>query len=128
MASSNVLVVDDDAAMRGLLNWMLAGRGYTVTEAASLDEAVRAVQSGTVDVVILDLVLGTRKSGLDVLRTLRSHAATAWLPVIILTGATIDEEEEEQIRSDEAYVFYKPVDAPELLAYVDRLVQPPIAS
>jgi DNA-binding response OmpR family regulator len=128
MSSANVLVVDDDAGMRGLLNWMLVGRGYAVTEAASVDEAVRAIQGGAVDVVILDLMLGPRKSGLDVLRLLRSHAATAWLPVIILTGTTIDEEEEQQIRSDEAYVFYKPVDTQELLAYVDRLVQPPIAS
>src|SRR5438445_9406870 len=108
MASSNVLVVDDDAAMRGLLHWMLAGRGYAVTEAATLDDAIRAVQSGGVDVVILDLVLGAHKSGLDVLRTLRSQAATASLPVIILTGASLDEDDEQQIRSDEAYVFYKP--------------------
>lgn len=128
MESSNVLVVEDDAAVRGLLHVLFERDGYAVTEAATIEEALQAVASGTVDIVILDLVLGAGKSGLDVLHTLRAHAATARLPVIILTGKMITEQEEEQIRADEAYVFYKPPHVSELLTYVARLAPPHLPS
>lgn len=122
-APIHVLVVEDDAAARGLLHVLFEREGYAVTDASTLEEALSAIASDAVDIVILDLVLGARKSGLDVLRTLREHAATARLPVIILTGAPISEWEEEQIRNDRAYVFYKPPKFRELLDYVARLVR-----
>lgn len=121
MAAVNVLVVEDDAGMRSLLHQMLEKEGHAVTEAASAEDALRAIGTGHVDVVLLDLVLGYRKSGLDVLHTLREHVDTARLPVMILTGAAITEAEEEQIRREAAYVFYKPPNAPELLSYIARL-------
>ena len=131
MASPHVLVVEDDACVRGLLHLLLEPKGYAVTEAATVEEALLAIGgSARVDLIILDLVLGpaTRKSGLEMLRTLRTHAEMARLPVIILTGAAITEAEEDQIREDKAYVFYKPAKLSELQAYIARLVRPALAN
>lgn len=118
-----VLVVEDDGPTRDLLRWLLSWRHYAVVEAATFDQALRAVVSEPVDVVLLDLVLGHDKSGLVILDQLRSRPEKTRVPVIIVTGATLTDEEEDRIRSARAYVFYKPVDPGDLLAYVERLTQ-----
>ena len=118
-----LLVVEDEKTVRELLLHVFEGEGYEVTEAATSEDALLAIGSDTIDIVILDLVLGPKgKAGLQVLRDLRSYADTARIPVIILTGHILTERDQEQIRADQAYVFYKPLKISELLAYVARLI------
>ena len=117
----HVLVVDDEEGMRRLLDRLLSARNYSVSLAATLSEAIEILKSRPIDVVLLDLQLGERETGLQLLHEVRRHAATERLPVIIVTGMKLREADEEQIREEGAYVFYKPIDAAALLAYVDRL-------
>ena len=78
-----VLVVDDDADMRKLLRDVLQPNGYDVVEAASGGDAVRLVESETIDVVVLDKEM-PGMSGLDVLTVL--HRRRPGLPVIFVTA------------------------------------------
>ena len=119
----HVLVVDDEEGIRLLLDRLLSARNYSVSLAATLFEAIETLKSRPIDVVLLDVQLGERETGLQLLREVRRHAATVRLPVIIMTGLTLGEADEEQIRAEGAYVFYKPIDTEALLAYVDRLAR-----
>ncbi|WP_228430626.1 response regulator transcription factor [Baekduia soli] len=78
-----ILVVDDDAQMRGIVARALQPHGYHVDGAAGLDSGRRALEAGRVDAVVLDIELGG-DSGIDLLRELR--VAGAEVPVLLLTG------------------------------------------
>ncbi|HEX8382644.1 MAG TPA: nitrogen regulation protein NR(I) [Sphingomonas sp.] len=80
---SQILVVDDDAAIRTVIAQSLRRAGHGVTLAASLAEADAALSRAVPDVLVTDVMLPDG-DGLDNLRHLRaSHPA---LPVIILSA------------------------------------------
>jgi DNA-binding NtrC family response regulator len=79
-----VLVVDDDASIRLLCRINLELEGWTVREAATLDDAREELADGTVEVVLLDVHVGM-DSGVEFLEELRrGHPDT---PVALLTGS-----------------------------------------
>ena len=80
---ARILVVDDEPWVRDLLCEFLRAEGYTVTQAATADEAFGALRQDSPDLVLLDIGLPDI-DGLEVLRRIR--AADPGLGVIILTG------------------------------------------
>ncbi len=78
-----ILVVDDEAFIRENLERILAEDGYRPYSTESGDEALKQVAEEEVDLVLLDLNLGS-KSGLDVLKALREIDPEVL--VIIITG------------------------------------------
>ena len=80
---TSVLVVDDDAEVRDLVEYTL--EDCQVRTAANGEEALRAVAGSQPDVMILDIMM-PGMSGLRVLELLRADPVTAELPVILLTA------------------------------------------
>ena len=66
-----VLVVDDDDALRNEIVAMLRDAGYVVSEANGALSAMRSVLAGSLDVVVLDLVLPDGH-GIEVARAFRA--------------------------------------------------------
>jgi signal transduction histidine kinase len=115
----HILVVDDVADNRGLLTQLLRHEGHRVSEAADGSEALAAIASDDVDLLLLDLQM-PRVDGFEVLKRLGSAAAMN-LPVLVVTAAA---EREARLRALElgAQDFLtKPVDAQELRARVRTL-------
>jgi DNA-binding NtrC family response regulator len=84
----NVLIVDDDEALRGLLARELAGADRRVTQAADAAQCLLRVKEQEPDVVLLDLMLPDRP-GIDVLRQLREERPS--VEVVVLTAhGTVD--------------------------------------
>jgi len=82
-ARPSLLLVDDDAPFRGVLQGELVRMGFDVTPAASGEEAIRKVAELEPEIVLLDLRL-PGIGGLDVLKDIHeTHPAT---DVIMLTG------------------------------------------
>ena len=82
-AAPRVLVVDDDRDVRKTLTAILHAERFDVLAVADGDAALRSVEEGAPDVVILDLKMPGR-DGLETLKQLKAIAAD--VPVIILTG------------------------------------------
>ncbi len=80
-ASHRVLIVDDDAAVRGVLRRVVRHEGYTCVDAASVEEALGLFEG--VDVVVADLQLGD-STGIDLLQAMRTRHLDQ--PFILLTG------------------------------------------
>jgi two-component system OmpR family response regulator len=80
--AKHVLVVDDDPAMRSMIADYLAGHNLRVSTAPDGREMENLLAAGDVDLIILDLKLGS-ENGLDLVRTLRADSD---LPVIVITG------------------------------------------
>lgn len=65
--SAHILVVDDEAEIRGLIEEYLVDEGYVVTTAADGEAMRRALAQTAVDVVLLDLIL-PGEDGLELAR------------------------------------------------------------
>jgi len=118
----SVLVVDDDAQVRGLLVALLKPRGYVMATAASAEEAQQQLKKFQPDVILLDLHL-PGKSGQDVLTQLRSDPVTRLLPVIMITGGATGEDRLRAMAGGVTDFVAKPFAAKELLARLKPLVQ-----
>jgi DNA-binding response OmpR family regulator len=67
---SNILVVDDNAAVRKAVMMMLEMGGYRVAGAKDGAEAMRAFESETPDLVIVDIIMPD-KDGIEIIREMR---------------------------------------------------------
>ena len=94
-AQYTVLLVEDEEPLRRVLKDLLEREGYVVAEARDGIEALDQVDRAAPDLVVLDLNL-PKLDGYGVLTHLRSRAATATLPVLVLT-AKGDEDSEVRV-------------------------------
>jgi DNA-binding response OmpR family regulator len=91
-ARTQVLVVDDEQDIAGLIKHSLEkGGDIDVDIVATGDEALKAVNEHTPDLIVLDLNLPVL-SGLEVCRILRARASTARVPIIMLTARTSESD------------------------------------
>jgi response regulator RpfG family c-di-GMP phosphodiesterase len=116
-----VVVLDDEPTARELMRRYLGLHGYDVVEAATVEEAVRALGERPVDAVILDVRLAEEQTGLDVLQSLRRQKGLEKVPVIILTGAVLSDEEELLITRQRAFLFRKPESLDLLVNFLDQM-------
>jgi len=117
---NNILVVDDDAAVRRTLEMHLVRQGYRVDTAA--DGAV-GVQKGVlpeVDLVLLDLRL-PKMDGFEVLKRLKE--ARPSLPVVVITAFDDMETAIEAIRLGAMDHLGKPLDLDELGEVLEKALE-----
>jgi signal transduction histidine kinase/CheY-like chemotaxis protein len=92
----HVLVVDDERTNRDLLVEVLEPAGFTVVAAAGGQEGIQLAKSERPDVVLLDLMMPD-VTGFDVVEALRADAATAKIPIMVLTAKDLTEAEKRQL-------------------------------
>ena len=81
-----ILAVDDQAAMRGIMKTLLGELGFSsVTLANDGDEAFAALKKGNYGLVISDWNM-PNMSGIELLKAIRSDAEMGSLPVLLVTG------------------------------------------
>ena len=86
----DVLVVEDDVRMASLLRRGLAAEGWSVDVQGDAEDARLALLSTPYDVVVCDIMLPGRMSGLDLCRSMRSVGV--WTPFLMLTARTSVED------------------------------------
>ena len=85
-----VLIAEDDAGIRRLLAVALRQVGYATTDACDGREALDAMRSGGVDLVLLDLMM-PNVTGWDVLEQRDAAPELLKIPVIVITAARGDD-------------------------------------
>ncbi len=90
-----VLLVEDEEPLRLVLRDLLEREGYRIVEAADGIQALDEIDRSAPDAIVLDLNL-PRLDGYGVLSHIRARAATANLPVLVLT-AKADEDNEVRV-------------------------------
>lgn len=82
MAEERVLIVDDDPAIRQMIEQYLKGEGFEILQAEDGQQALELWRRERPDLMIIDWMM-PRRSGLDLLRQVRQEGNT---PVIMLTA------------------------------------------
>ena len=122
MAGERVLFVDDEGQIRKLVETFLTRHGYVVTTANDGYEALREIKKQRPHLVITDVGM-PNLNGLEFTRRLRSEAATARLPVIMLSAKKqADDILAGYAQGADEYVA-KPVELAVLAAKVDLLLR-----
>jgi CheY-like chemotaxis protein/signal transduction histidine kinase len=103
-AKGTVLVVDDDAQAREVVTRNLRAAGYACAEARDGEDALLQTRVTNPGLLVLDLMM-PRMDGFEVLATLRSQGSM--VPVIVLTGKTLNAEEETLLLAGLAHVVRK---------------------
>jgi DNA-binding response OmpR family regulator len=112
MPQKRILIVEDDTELRRMFRTALSLAGYEVDEASDGLEALRKVEARAPDLVVLDLMLHTL-DGLSVQQELASRAITSQIPIVIVTGSTLEVD-----AVNVACLLRKPVTPDELIRTV----------
>jgi adenylate cyclase len=122
MSAPRILVVDDTPANVKLIGDLLSHKGYSVSSAASGEEALAAIAREMPDLVVLDVMM-PGLSGYDVCRRLRADPATTLLPVVMATSLDPQTERVKGIEAGADDFLNKPVNQAELFARVKSLLR-----
>ncbi len=112
-----ILVVDDDAYVRGLLSDVLTSLGHRVEAVDSGPQALGCFAAEAFDMVITDL--GMELSGRDVARAIKARSPHT--PVILVTGWAADLDEAELREAGVDLLLAKPFQVSEVREVVDRV-------
>lgn len=118
MPDLNVLVVDDEPAIRQVLSNAIGKAGYAVDSAASAAEALARLDAGNVDVVLSDVFMPVT-DGIELLRLARArgHAATF---IMVTAFASVDSAI-EAIKAGAWDYITKPVRNEEILHRLEQI-------
>jgi len=122
MAGERILVVDDEGQIRKLLQATLQRHGYVVSTAEDGYEALREIRKAPPHLVITDVAM-PNLNGLELTRRLRAEAATARLPIIMLSARKqADDILAGYAQGADEYIA-KPVELAVLAAKVELLLR-----
>ena len=115
---ATVLIVDQDPSVRGVLTKALARFGHDALTASNAPEALQALSSSHVDLVICDWNTSGQIDGLELLRLLREEDRD--VPVIILTEFGTIEHAVSAMRAGATHYIAKPFQNEQLQLTMDQ--------
>lgn len=84
---NTILVADDNAIFRQVMEVALKARGFAIRTATNGQETLDAIATAAPDLLILDVAMPVL-DGMAVLRALRAEVRHATLPIILMTAMT----------------------------------------
>ncbi len=122
MSRKNILIVEDEAAIREMVRFALGKSGFNLIEASDTDEAQERLADDLPDLILLDWML-PGMSGIDLARRLKRDEYTRSVPIIMLTARS---EEDDRVGGLDAgaddYVT-KPFSPRELVARIKAVLR-----
>ncbi len=120
--AKKILVVDDSAAIRQSITYVLQQGGYEVVEAKDgLDGFETLMRTGTVDLVITDVNM-PNLDGISLIRKIRAESAYKFVPIIVLTTESQGSKMTEGKEAGATGWIVKPFSAEKLIGVVKKVV------
>jgi DNA-binding response OmpR family regulator len=119
----NVLVVEDQDAIRRMIEALMTARGHSVASASTGPKALEMALVSRPDIVLLDINLPGGLDGIEVCQRLRSAPETSAALVVMISA--MDDPEIKQRAFDAGAVAYytKPFSPTGLLKEIDALAR-----
>ena len=115
-----ILVVDDDAPILTLMHNLLREFGFEPLASATGSHAVATARQRRPDLILLDKNM-PGMNGEDVIRAIRAEAALADVPILILSGEPVEQDELAALGANAA--VQKPFDVPALIGQIRTYLQ-----
>jgi two-component system, cell cycle response regulator DivK len=109
MAVKRVLVIDDNAVNRRLMQVLLHSRGYEVWEATTAPEAFATLKEQRPDLILMDIQL-PEVDGLTATRHLKADPATRDIPVVAVTSYAMKGDKARALEAGCSGYVTKPID------------------
>lgn len=118
---ADILMIEDDAAIRMLVKTYLEQAGHTVREADNGQDGIIMAQANAPSLVILDINMPVM-DGTQTIKALQAEAATKDIPVIALSGVTVPEMRDDMHLLGCSSYVEKPIDFDILMEHTNRLL------
>jgi len=122
--SPKILIVDDEPVSLMLLDTILSRSNFSVSTAASGQDALNLLAAEPFDLMILDLLMPDM-DGMTLLQQLRENAKFENLPIIVFTAVSQNRVREEAFQKGATTFLTKPVSSRELTRVVNKFLQLP---
>jgi two-component system phosphate regulon response regulator PhoB len=119
---ANVLVVDDEAAIREMIQFALRRAGMDVDGAADAKEALSRISEKKPDIVLIDWMM-PGISGIELTRRLRREPVTADIPIIMLTARVTEDDRVAGLEAGTDDYVIKPFSPRELIARINAVLR-----
>jgi two-component system, chemotaxis family, chemotaxis protein CheY len=116
-----VLIVDDSATMRQMVSFTLKQAGFAVLEAGDGQQGLERLAGARVDLIVTDLNM-PRMDGIELIRHVRSLAASKHLPILMLTTESQQEKRQQGRAAGATGWMVKPFEPQKLLQTIAKVL------
>lgn len=121
-----ILLVDDDPVLLHLSETVLVAEGYQVHSCSNAEDALMKYRlQPEIDLLLTDIQMRPGMSGLELAETL-THQRPA-LPVVVMSGATIPEDQQKKMLQRGWSFIDKPLSVPRMLSVLSIILRRPPA-
>lgn len=122
MNQATLLIVEDEAAIRSLLEYSLQAQQFKTLLCDDAAPALDLLKQSQPDLILLDWMLPSM-SGIDFIRKLKKHAEWQQIPIIMLTAKASEENEIKGLETGADDYITKPFSPKELVARIKTVLR-----
>lgn len=120
--TADILIIDDESDIRGLIQGLLEDEGYVTREAGSDEQAYQRVKDKVPDLIILDIWLqGSKDDGLQILENIKEEHP--YVPVLMISGHGTIETAVNAIKHGAYDFIEKPFKSDRLFVMIERALE-----
>jgi len=117
----HILIIDDSPTEVQVFSSLLEKNGFRVSSASNAEDGIARVRQERPDLVIMDVIM-PGMNGFQATRTLSRDAATANIPIIIVTTKAMQTDRAWGLRQGARDFLTKPIDARDLISRIHGLL------
>ncbi len=120
--NKTIMIIDDSATLRHMVNVTLTKAGYTVVQAKDGVDALQKLPDQVPDIILCDLNM-PNMDGLEFVREVKKIKQYMFIPILMLTTESQSSKKEEGKKAGARAWIVKPFKPERIIAAVEKLIR-----